>query len=121
MAQRGLWALMCCVVFVLPARAAEIEQQRALFLDVYESVERGNWSSVEALVDDQQQLLQDYVLWPDLRAAWFRATVANADRSEIESFLDTYGALKPARDLRYRYALHLAEVGDLDGGRTRLP
>ena len=113
--QRGLWALMCCVVFVLPARAAEIEQQRALFLDVYESVERGNWSSVEALVDDQQQLLQDYVLWPDLRAAWFRATVANADRSEIESFLDTYGALKPARDLRYRYALHLAEVGDLDG------
>jgi soluble lytic murein transglycosylase len=114
-AEYGLWALLCCAVFALPARAADVERQRALFLDVYESVERGNWSPVDALTGDQQQALRSYVLWPDLRAAWLRATMAKADPSEIESFLDTYGTLKPARDLRYRYALHLAETGDLDG------
>ena len=86
-----------------------LEQQRSAFRDVYPEVERGNWQAVLP----REDLLADYVLWPDLRAAWFRARVATADHGEIEAFLDLHGVLKPARELRYRYALHLAEEGRL--------
>jgi soluble lytic murein transglycosylase len=84
-----------------------------LFLEVHESVERGNWRVVADLPSDKQDLLRDYVLWPDLRALWYRATIDTADHAEIEAFLKQYGVLKPARELRYRYALHLAQSGDL--------
>ncbi|MDJ0813385.1 MAG: transglycosylase SLT domain-containing protein, partial [Woeseiaceae bacterium] len=90
------------------------DAQRELFRQVYAEVERGNWASVDALSDDEREALEDYVLYPDLRAAWFRATLTNADHGDIESFLDRNGVLKPARELRYRYALHLAEIGYLD-------
>jgi soluble lytic murein transglycosylase len=96
------------------AVTAEIDTQRELFRGVYESVELGNWTAVEALAPGEQERLQKYVLWPDLRAAWLRATIRSADHDEIESFLDQYGTLKPARELRYRYALHLAKAGDLE-------
>ena len=90
------------------------DAQRDLFKQVYAAVERGNWAAVEALSDEDRRSLEDYVLYPDLRAAWFRSTLVNADHDDIESFLDHNGILKPARDLRYRYALHLAEIGYLD-------
>ncbi len=89
------------------------DAQRALFKQVYADVERGNWAVVEALGSDDRQSLEDYVLYPDLRAAWFRAKLSKADHGAIESFLDDNGVLKPARDLRYRYALHLARIGHL--------
>ena len=100
------------------AASADIDKQRELFRDVYETVELGDWSAVEALGADEQQQLRSYVLWPDLRAAWFRAAIRTADHREIESFLDQYGILKPARELRYRYALHLAKSGNLEGYLT---
>ena len=53
------------------------------------------------------------MLWPDLRAAWFRATIRKADRGSIEAFLQQYGTLKPARELRYRYALACDEIGEI--------
>ncbi|MDH3547670.1 MAG: hypothetical protein OEN22_11245, partial [Gammaproteobacteria bacterium] len=81
---------------------------------VYADVERGNWNVVVDLPPDEKRLLADYVLWPDLRAAFFRATLDNADHEEVESFLTQHGVLRPARDLRYRYALHLARAGKLD-------
>jgi soluble lytic murein transglycosylase len=40
--------------------------------------------------------------------------VRNEDFSEIDAFLDHYGTLKPARELRYRYALTLGHSGRLD-------
>lgn len=89
-------------------------QQRELFRQVYADVERGSWDAVDALSAEQRTLLQEYVLWPDLRAAWFRATIRAADHDSIEAFLDRYGTLNPARELRYRYALHLADTGHLD-------
>lgn len=109
-----LFAALGCVLFASTAGAVDIEQQRELFLKVYESVERGNWRVVDDLPADEQQSLQDYVLWPDLRATWYRATINSADHDEIEAFLAQYGVLKPARELRYRYALHLAKVGHFD-------
>ena len=63
---------------------------------------------------DREQL-ENYVLWPDLRATWYRATIRTADHDDVEAFLAKYGTLKPAREVRYRYALHLAAIGDLDG------
>ena len=95
------------------ATAAEIDEQREIFLRVYPEVERGNWSAVDALDDDDQTALRRYVLWPDLRATWFRAAMQRADHAEIEAFLEKYGTLRPARELRYRYALHLARADSL--------
>ena len=93
--------------------SAPIDEQRELFLSVYESVERGSWSAVDALDEIERQSLESYVLWPDLRALRLRATIKTVAHDEIEAYLDQYGTLKPARDLRYRYALHLAKTGDL--------
>jgi len=87
----------------------QLEQQREAFRAVYPQVELGDWAPVA----EHETLLGLYVLWPDLRAAWFRAKVNTADHGEIESFLDEYGILKPARELRYRYALHLANENRL--------
>lgn len=95
--------------------AAEIDQQRALFKRTHAAAERGNWAPVENLGAAELELLQRYPLWPDLRATYLRATIKSASHDEIEAFLDQYGTLKPAHDLRYRYALHLAAVNDLDG------
>jgi soluble lytic murein transglycosylase len=72
-------------------------------------VERGNWQTVLP----NESLLQNYVLWPDLRALYLKANIANADRTEVDSFLDQYGTLKPARELRYRFALQLVKEGQL--------
>lgn len=90
-----------------------LERQRALFVPAYESAERGEWSFVETLDRDDRKLLEHYLLWPDLRAAYFRATIRRADLGEIEKFLDRHGSLKPARELRYRLALEHVRRGNL--------
>ena len=78
-------------LFALPASfAASIEEQREIFLDVFAEVERGNWSIVENLADEDQEALRQYVLWPDLRATWFRAAMRTANHAEIDAFLDHY-------------------------------
>ena len=112
-ARYGLAAAVVCVTGAL--HAAEIEQQRDLFKRVYAEVERGRWSVVTDLSEAEQESLASYPLWPDLRATHLRATMKSAEHAEIEAFLGEYGTLKPARDLRYRYALHLAAAGDLAG------
>ena len=90
---------------VVAADDSLIEQQRAAFRAVRPDVERGNWSAVKPY----ESLLKSYALWPDLRAMDLKARIENADHAEIDAFLDEYGVLKPARELRYRYALHLVE------------
>jgi soluble lytic murein transglycosylase len=105
-------AVLATVLLVVPAsRAAQIDDQRALFKRVYETVERGDWSPVDDLPAADRALLEGYVLWPDLRAAWLRANVNKAPDAEFGNFFDTYGTLRPARDLRYRYALSLGRNG----------
>lgn len=98
-----------------PALASGIEQQRELFNSVFAAVERGAWGAVDDLTAAEHELLQQYVLWPDLRATWLRANIVNAPAADIESFLHQYGPLRPARELRYRHALNLAGSGDLAG------
>jgi len=114
-------AVATAIGLLLPASSpadTPIDSQRELFRQVYESVELGNWAAVDALPAADRELLQDYVLWPDLRAAWFRATIRTADHAAVDAFLQRYGTLKPARELRYRYALQLAADGELDAFLT---
>lgn len=90
--------------------ADPMEQRREAFREAYAAAELGNWQPAA----DEAALLADYVLWPDLRAAWLAATMsggATADAAGIEAFLERYDGLRPARALRYRYAVHLAESG----------
>lgn len=98
----------------LSAETDGLVLQRRLFGQVYPEVERGNWVAVDRLSQDDRRRLEDYVLWPDLRAAYLRATLTTADHTEIEAYLERYGALPPGRELRYRYVLHLAGHGRLD-------
>ena len=111
--RHGFAVAVLCIAGV--AHASEIEQQRELFKRVYPEVERGRWDAVTDLSKTEQESLASYPLWPDLRATQLRASMKTAEHAEIEAFLDEYGTLKPARDLRYRYALHLAAAGDLAG------
>lgn len=108
----GLAAALVCLSGML--HAAEIDAQRSLFKRTHAAAERGDWSPVEALDSAELALLKAYPLWPDLQAAYLRATLRSADHDEIEAFLEQYSTLKPARDLRYRYTLHLGATGDLD-------
>jgi len=89
------------------AEPGDLDLKRAAFRTVHPAAERGNWQPVL----QHEQLLRDYVLWPDLRAAYFRASLPNAEHAEVQAFLDRYGTLKPARELRYQFALHLAAAG----------
>lgn len=100
---------------VWAAGPTDMQEQRQLFSTVFDAVERGDWSAVEDLPDTDSRLLQEYVLWPDLRATYWRATLATASAADIDAFLEQYGTLRPARELRNRYALHLARRGDLAG------
>jgi len=88
----------------------QLEQQRSVFRTIYPDVERGNWH----LAVQYEELLHDYVLWPDLRAAYLRTRLDATDNSEVQEFLAEYGTLKPARELRYRFVLQLAGDDKLD-------
>ncbi|MGI9235403.1 MAG: transglycosylase SLT domain-containing protein [Woeseiaceae bacterium] len=117
---RLLFLFGLVVVQITPAVANSgaqepIEKQRLLFKKMFDSVERGDWSPIEQLPPTDRKLLQRYVLWPDLKATFWRATIDKAPVSEIEAFLQQHGTLRPARELRYRLTLHLARSGDMIG------
>jgi soluble lytic murein transglycosylase len=105
--------LACLVALYTPASADDTADARALFMRVYESVERGDWDPVDDLTAKELPILEGYVLWPDLRAAWLRANLKRIPQAEVDAFLSRHGTLRPARDLRYRYALHLGRSGKL--------
>ena len=112
-------AILALALLVLPTMAAaNIEQQRELFKSVYKTVERGDWSTVDGLSASERALLERYVLWPDLRATWLRANLKSAPAAEIDAFMQKYGTLRPARELRYKQAMMLAGDGDLAGFRN---
>ena len=115
---RFIGAVLALALFVLPTIAsANIDQQRELFKSVYKTVERGDWSPVDGLSASERALLERYVLWPDLRATWLRANLKSAPAAEIDAFMQQYGTLRPARELRYKQAMMLAKDGDLAGFR----
>ncbi len=112
---RSGYTTVALLLLWLTTHGAEIDDQRDLFRQVHATVERGYWGVIEELGAGDQELLQRYVLWPDLRATFLRATINTANHADIKAFLDQYGTLRPARELRYQYALHLAKHDDLAG------
>ena len=116
----GVWILIATIAFsnsptVIAATDSALEDSaletmRQLFRDVYPAAERGDWAPAAAL----ESTLNSYVLWPDLRAAYLRTRVKKTDDVEVRPFLEKYGMLKPARELRYRLALKLAAENDHD-------
>ncbi len=115
MTTRKLASSLCLIALLglssLAAQASSVEQQRQLFRDVVDEIELGSWSAIDSLDADDQRLLAGYILWPDLRATYLRRNLDNT--REINEFLSQYGTLRSARELRYRYALHLARSGKL--------
>lgn len=105
--------LVVLLLVTAPAKASDIDRQRELFKSVYETVERGDWSPVDGLSVSDRELLEQYVLWPDLRATWLRANLNAVPATDVDAFLDEYGTLRPARELRYRRAMFFAKQGDL--------
>lgn len=108
-------SLLLVAIWAAVAEAGEIERQRELFRNAYVEVERGNWGVVDNLSQDDQNSLQSYILWPDLRATWLRARINSVPEAEITAFVQQYGTLKPARELRYRHALNFVRNDDLAG------
>ncbi len=108
------------VSFSSPGAAAAVDgetdlvRQRAAFAEAYPQAELGNWEAVA----ERQELLEDYVLWPDLRAVYLKARVNHprfdaTDEAAVVAFLAEFGSLRAVRDLRYTYALKLASTGRL--------
>ncbi len=109
------YCLLGSILWSAALQAGEIERQRELFRETYAEVERGNWGVIESLEADDQQRLRAYVLWPDLRATWMRANINSIPDSNVDAFVQQYGTLKPARELRYRQALNYVRNKDLAG------
>ena len=107
---RGLASLILIPLLSAACAHADsaLEERRAAFRTAYAAAELGEWAPAAA----QQSLLEDYVLWPDLRAAWLRAKLDEVPVSEVRAFLQRYGELRPARELRYRLALRHAAKGE---------
>lgn len=100
-------AALLSVTSAAAANSAEptLEAQRAAFREVYPAAELGQWEPVRA----REALLRDYVLWPDLKAAWLKRHLDD-DRS-VQEFLADFGDLRPGNDIRYRYARRMASAG----------
>jgi len=107
--------LLSCLLWSLSATATELERQRELFRETFPEVERGNWDVIDKLESEERELLREYVLWPDLRATWMRANIDAVSTDDVEGFVRQFGTLKPARELRYRYALNFVRNDDLAG------
>ncbi len=109
-ARCSILAAIVLAAWLAPAAAgSRLEPQRALFEAVHPAAELGNWSAFTDLPAADQQSLRDYVLWPDLRAAYLSAAIGRTGADEINEFLERYGTLRPARELRYKYTLWLAK------------
>jgi soluble lytic murein transglycosylase len=86
-------------------------EPRELFKIAYPEAVRGNFAIVDALGPVERSSLEAYPLWPDLKGAWLKANLRTADEVLINTFLEQHGSTYAARNLRYRYAMHLAGSG----------
>jgi soluble lytic murein transglycosylase len=110
--------LLCATVSPVTAASdrddVALEGQRMAFRAVYPQAELG----IRDAALSQASILESYVLWPDLHAAYFKARIKGphfnvADETAVLDYLERFGSLRPGRDLRYAYAVQLAEIGRL--------
>lgn len=90
------------------APAGGIERQREAFRSAYAAAELGRWEPE----GDSLALLESYVLFPDLRAAWLRARLRTIAPVEVENFLAAHPELPASDELRRRWLDALEQRGD---------
>lgn len=96
--------LLLGMAYADPAAAStRLDDQRAIFTNAYTAAERGQW----VVSAREQHLIEDYVLWPDLRGKYLEKNLQRSSASDIRQFLDAYPDSSAARALRYRWAKHL--------------
>lgn len=109
------WCASALAAGSLPAPAImpadELDATRAAFRAAWPAAERGRWDQVEPLLPQ----LQDYVLYPDLRGAWLRATLPRRSRDELEAFLAAHEGHPAAREVMLRWLSVLASREDWAG------
>ena len=81
------------------------EVQREAFIAARPAAEAGRWQDVEPFLE----ILQDYPLLPDLRAAWLNKRLSTGTDQETADFLQRYPDLGFSRSLRMSWALSLAK------------
>ena len=91
--------------------ALKLEAQRAAFRAAWPEAERGRWERVEPHLP----LLESYVLFPELKSAWLRATISVRDASELEAFLDAHEGHPVTREVMLRWLSVLAAREDWAG------
>ncbi|MEO0575733.1 MAG: transglycosylase SLT domain-containing protein [Pseudomonadota bacterium] len=79
-----------------------LQRQRDAFEQVWDDVVDGDWP----LDANTRELLKDYPLWPDLRAAHYSAHLQDTPTRELRAFMDASPDLPPIQRLRYRYTEH---------------
>lgn len=87
------------------ADVGDLDAQREAFIAARPAAEAGRWEDVEPFLE----ILRDYPLLPDLRAAWLRKRLGDANDEETGAFLARYPALGFSRGLRLAWAQSLAE------------
>ncbi|MGB5621204.1 MAG: hypothetical protein WBN65_01795, partial [Gammaproteobacteria bacterium] len=102
--------LLSACLTPLAALAADADEdrlnlQREAFIAARPAAEAGRWADVEPFLE----ILEDYPLVPDLRAAWLRKRLSAATDAETGAFLDRYPELGFARGLRLAWARSLTE------------
>ncbi|MDH3647182.1 MAG: transglycosylase SLT domain-containing protein [Gammaproteobacteria bacterium] len=105
-------ALIAALLLLLPQLATanwpqRLEDQRDAFRDAWQRALDGDASAIR----QNQLLLADYPLYPDLQAAWLRSQVGKIADSEIDEFVSNHSGSSAVRDLRYRWAKSLAARG----------
>jgi soluble lytic murein transglycosylase len=99
-------------LFTLTTFASDrLQAQRDAFRQALPHAERGQWKRVEPHLP----LLADYVLYPELRSTWLRATVSSRSRGELQSFIDAHPDHPAARELMVRWLGVLASREDWPG------
>ncbi len=91
-----------------PPDTQRLLQQREAFKTAYAAAATGDRTPL----DRHTHLLFDYLLYPDLQAAWLSSRAGLTENAAIERFLQRYGGLRPARRLQTRWLKALAKRED---------
>ncbi|MEO0422589.1 MAG: transglycosylase SLT domain-containing protein [Pseudomonadota bacterium] len=79
----------------------ELQAQREAFRRALPKAKAGDRSALD-------EVSKGYLLYPYLEAAWIGADLKARGPRDVGEFLDRHGEALPARRLRYRWLLHLA-------------
>ena len=101
------WTLGLLLFWAGAVSATDLDAQRSAFRKAIMQAESGNWARVEPWLSQ----LEDYPLYPDLRAGWLRNRLGRVPDAEVAEFLAAYPDLGFTPGLRKAWAESLARRG----------